>query len=120
MTSSYVRLGCRAYEPKCIVGNGKIVTTFIKIMPCVARRAKFYLNEHSNIRKVTICCVVCPRRNGCRVIKIILTTMSAGLPVVTLTDSDIPGSHLDEPYDKHTVAALRWWLLCRGVKALNL
>ena len=53
------------------------------------------------------------RLNGCRVIKIILATMSAGLPVVTHTDSDIPGAHLDEPYDKHTVAVLRWWLLCR-------
>ena len=42
-------LGCHAYEPKCIVGNGKIVTTFIKIAPCAARRAKFYLNEHSVI-----------------------------------------------------------------------
>ena len=39
------------------------------------------------------------RLNSCRVIKIILTTMSAGLPVVTLPDSDIPGAHLDEPCD---------------------
>ena len=42
--------------------------------------------------------------------------MSADLPVVTLTAADIPGAHLCEPYDKHTVAALRWWLLCRGIK----
>ena len=45
--------------------------------------------------------------------------MSADLPVVTLTAADIPGAHLCEPYDKHTVAALRWWLLCRGIKALT-
>ena len=29
---------------------------------------------------------------------------------VVLTPDDIPGA---EPYEQHTVAALRWWLLCR-------
>ena len=27
--------------------------------------------------------------------------------------NDIPGPKLVEPYEQHTVAALRWWLLCR-------
>lgn len=39
------------------------------------------------------------------------------LPTVSLTAADIPGADLCEPYEKHTVAALRWWLLCRGIKA---
>ena len=29
---------------------------------------------------------------------------------VVLTPDDIPGA---EPYEQHSVAALRWWLLCR-------
>ncbi len=36
--------------------------------------------------------------------------------VVTLVVSNNPGAELVEPLDKHTVAALRWWLLCRGIK----
>ncbi len=35
---------------------------------------------------------------------------------VVLTAADIPGAELSEPLDKHPVAALRWWLLCRGIK----
>ena len=42
--------------------------------------------------------------------------MSASSPEVVLSPEDIPGAVLDEPYAKHTAAALRWWLLCRGVK----
>ena len=34
---------------------------------------------------------------------------------VRLTAADIPGAELSEPLEKHPVAALRWWLLCRGV-----
>ena len=34
-----------------------------------------------------------------------------------LCAADIPGAELSKPFDKHTVAALRWWLLCRGIKA---
>ena len=37
--------------------------------------------------------------------------------IVELTDVDIPGAHLEEPLDLHNVAALRWWLVCRGIKA---
>ena len=33
-----------------------------------------------------------------------------------LSAGDIPGAELTEPLDKHPVAALRWWLLCRGIK----
>ncbi len=25
------------------------------------------------------------------------------------------GAELSEPWDKHPVAALKWWLLCRGL-----
>ena len=35
---------------------------------------------------------------------------------VELNDTDIPGAHLDEPLEAHNVAALRWWLLCRGIR----
>ena len=39
------------------------------------------------------------------------------LKTVELTADDIEGAHLDEPFDKHTIFSLRWWLLCRGIKA---
>ena len=35
---------------------------------------------------------------------------------VELSDTDIPGAHLDEPFEAHNVTALRWWLLCRGIR----
>ena len=35
---------------------------------------------------------------------------------IKLTTDDIPGSELSTPFSKHTAAALRWWLLCRGIK----
>ena len=44
-------------------------------------------------------------------------TMSAEGPVVELTSADIPRVNLSTPYEQHTVAALRWWLLCRGIQA---
>lgn len=34
---------------------------------------------------------------------------------LTLTEEDIPGAKLSEPYESHTVGELRWWLLCRGI-----
>ena len=34
---------------------------------------------------------------------------------LTLTEDDIPGASLREPFESHTVAELRWWLLCRGI-----
>ena len=37
-------------------------------------------------------------------------------PELILSPEDIPGAVLSQPYAKHTAAALRWWLLCRGVK----
>ena len=36
--------------------------------------------------------------------------------VVELTEDDIPGAALSEPLDSHTMPALKWWLLCRGIK----
>ena len=34
---------------------------------------------------------------------------------VILTEADIPGANLSEPFERHTIPALRWWLLCRGI-----
>ena len=42
-------------------------------------------------------------------------TVDASKSSVELNDTDIPGAHLDEPLEAHNVAALRWWLLCRGI-----
>ena len=39
---------------------------------------------------------------------------------IELNDTDIPGAHLDEPFEAHNVAALRWWLLCRVATVLGL
>ena len=33
-----------------------------------------------------------------------------------LTEEDIPGAKLTEPLELHNVAALKWWLLCRGIE----
>lgn len=38
------------------------------------------------------------------------------VPQVKLSPTDIPGADLPKPFDQHTVSALRWWLLCRGIK----
>ena len=35
---------------------------------------------------------------------------------VVLTAEDIPGAALREPYESYAVPALRWWLLCRGIR----
>ena len=35
---------------------------------------------------------------------------------VELTEADIPGALLDESLEAHSVEALKWWLLCRGIK----
>ena len=42
--------------------------------------------------------------------------MITDVPEVTLSPEDIPGADLCEPYEKHTVSALHWWILCRGIK----
>ena len=31
----------------------------------------------------------------------------------------VPGAILSEPLQSHAIQALRWWLLCRGIKALS-
>ena len=36
--------------------------------------------------------------------------------VVQLTEIDIPGASLEEPMNKHSIPALKWWLLCRGIE----
>ena len=36
---------------------------------------------------------------------------------VKLTEEDIPGAKVDEPMEKHAIPELKWWLLCRGVRA---
>ena len=38
------------------------------------------------------------------------------LPSLVLTEEDIPGAALNEPLQKHTMPALRWWLLCHGIQ----
>ena len=39
----------------------------------------------------------------------------ADTAALMLTPADIPGADLCEPFQSHTIPALRWWLLCRGV-----
>ena len=46
-----------------------------------------------------------------------LTAITDQGTVVNLTESDIPGALLSEPMDCHTMPKLKWWLLCRGIKA---
>ena len=41
------------------------------------------------------------------------------LQQVKLTPADIPGVDLSKPFEAHTMPALRWWLLCRGIRAPN-
>ena len=38
---------------------------------------------------------------------------------IYLTEEDIPGAKLSTPMDAHTMAQLKWWLLCRGIKVPN-
>ena len=40
--------------------------------------------------------------------------MSASSTEISLSPEDILCAVLAEPYTKHTAAALRWWLLCKG------
>lgn len=38
---------------------------------------------------------------------------------VKLTERDIPGALLNEPFEIHTIPELKWWLLCRGIQAAS-
>ena len=38
---------------------------------------------------------------------------------ICLTEDDIPGAKLTGPMDRNTMAELKWWLLCHGVKVSN-
>ena len=40
--------------------------------------------------------------------------MSVSSTEISLSLEDIPGAVFAEPYTKHTAAALRWRLLCKG------
>ena len=42
--------------------------------------------------------------------------MDVDIQQVRLCPNDIPGAELSKPYQAHTMSALRWWLLCRGIK----
>ena len=50
-----------------------------------------------------------------------MVSVSSGIcgtaAMITLEPSDIPGAVLEEPFEAHAMPALRWWLLCRGIKA---
>ncbi len=39
------------------------------------------------------------------------------LPIDLVGDGEeiIHGADLEEPFEKHNLQALRWWLLCRGM-----
>ena len=41
--------------------------------------------------------------------------MVSTIPEVVRTPSDIPGADLKEPFQAHTIPALKWWLQCRGI-----
>ena len=43
---------------------------------------------------------------------------SSSLVAIKLTAEDIPGAELKEPLARHSVPALQWWLICRGIKHL--
>ena len=45
-----------------------------------------------------------------------VTDRSISSPQVTPLPEDIPGADVSEPFEQHTVSALHWWLLCRGIK----
>lgn len=67
------------------------------------------------------CNYCCARRYDVRgrsvCIRLVPAEMSTEDAVVELSPADIPGADLPTPYEQHTVAALRWWLLCRGIQA---
>ena len=46
--------------------------------------------------------------------------MSDNPTEVVLLPEDIDGASVSKPYDKHTIPALRRWLLCEGIKVASL
>ena len=46
----------------------------------------------------------------------IIDEPSSSTVAVMLTDEDIPGAKLHEPFETHVIPALQWWLQCRGIK----
>ena len=48
-----------------------------------------------------------------------MSDQGASSPIsVTLMPANIPGVLLNELLEAHAVSALKWWLLCRGVKSM--
>ena len=43
--------------------------------------------------------------------------VASDVPDVVLTPADIPSADLSQPFESHTMLALRWWLFCRGISA---
>ena len=46
-----------------------------------------------------------------------MSACGSDVVAVTLTEEDIPGARLDEPFERYNIPELKWWLLCRGVTA---
>ena len=46
----------------------------------------------------------------------IINEPSSSTVAVMLTDEDIPGAKLREPFETHAIPALQWWLQCGGIK----
>ena len=44
-----------------------------------------------------------------------MEVMASTLPEVVLNPIDIRGADLKEPFQAHTIPALKWWLQCRGI-----
>ena len=68
--------------------------------------------------------VLCDRERGLGtfVLRSLMANLGASSSAATpepvvLTAADIPRTELSVPYEAHPVPALKWWLLCRGIKA---
>ena len=42
-------------------------------------------------------------------------TVAYDVPDVVPTPAEIPSADFSQPFENHTIFALRWWLLCRGM-----
>ena len=46
-------------------------------------------------------------------------SVDANQSSIELNDTDIPGAHLEEPFEAHNVATLHWWLGIRVPTSLR-
>ena len=46
----------------------------------------------------------------------LITSSWSSLLAIKVTAEDIPGAKLEEPLARHSVPALQWWLIWRGIK----